>query len=101
PSSASGFNTTALAVSNQTKLYGNGQTAGQIALGAGYSGMLFGPGNSQPHKTLCGNKSIDVHALKAQATACTAGQESTSAAGTLTTPAAKAAAHAAAHSAGV
>ncbi len=44
-------NTLAPASSNQTKLYGNGKTAGQIATQAGFgSAMLFGPGNSQPHK---------------------------------------------------
>jgi hypothetical protein len=50
-SSTTGFNTLALASSNQTKLYGNGMTAGQLALLAGYSGLLFGPGNSQ--RTRC------------------------------------------------
>jgi hypothetical protein len=59
--------TFAPATSNQTKLYGNGQTAGQIAVQAGYTGMLHGPGNSQPHKAaLCpGHPEVDVHALKA------------------------------------
>jgi len=60
--------THALATSNQTKLYGNGQTAGQIAVQAGYTGMLHGPGNSQPHKAaLCpSGHEVDVHALKAK-----------------------------------
>jgi hypothetical protein len=65
-----GHNTNAAASSNRTKLYGNGQTAGQIAMknGAGASTNLYGPGNSQPHKAvLCpGSKhAVDVHALKA------------------------------------
>lgn len=70
-SASTGFNTHAAASSSATKLYGNGQTAGQIAVknGAGASAILYGPGNSQPHKTgLCfGGKMhlIDVHALKA------------------------------------
>jgi hypothetical protein len=55
-----------MATSNQTKRYGNGTTAGQVALEAGYSGMLHGPGNSQPHKAaLCGGQEVDVHALSA------------------------------------
>jgi hypothetical protein len=60
--------THALATSNKTKLYGNGQTAGQIAVQAGYTGMLHGPGNSQPHKAaLCPRgHEVDVHALKAK-----------------------------------
>ena len=66
-------NTVAPASSNQTKLYGNGKTAGQIATQAGFgSAMLFGPGNSQPHKTNCGPHAVDVHALKAHAAACAA-----------------------------
>jgi hypothetical protein len=71
PSSTTGFNTVAAATSNQTKVYGNGMTAGQIAVQAGFgSAMLFGPGNSQPHKVLCGARTVDVHALKAHAGAC-------------------------------
>jgi hypothetical protein len=63
-------NTAAPAGSTKTKLYGNGKTAGQIAMknGASSDTMLKGPGNSQPHKAvLCpGSKhSVDVHALKA------------------------------------
>jgi hypothetical protein len=70
-SASSGFNTFASATSNQTKLYGNGQTAGQIAIQAGFgAAILFGPGNSQPHKVACGAHLIDVHALKAHAGAC-------------------------------
>lgn len=69
PSSASAHGqkpTSAPASSNQTKLYGNGKTAGQIATAAGYSGTLYGPGNSQPHKApTCKGNVVDVHALKA------------------------------------
>src|SRR2546421_10933137 len=66
-------NTVAPASSNQTKLYGNGKTAGQIATQAGFgSAMLFGPGNSQPHKTNCGPHAVAVQALKAHAAACAA-----------------------------
>jgi len=75
-SSTTGFNTFAAAGSSATKVYGNGRTAGQIAEqnGAGASAMLFGPGNSQPHKTaLCVTNGklhlIDVHALKAHSAA--------------------------------
>ena len=73
-SSTTGFNTTAVAASSATKSYGNGRTAGQIAEqnGAGASAVLYGPGNSQPHKAaLCFNGKmhlIDVHALKLMST---------------------------------
>jgi hypothetical protein len=68
-----GHNTTAPASSNMTKLYGNGQTAGQIATQAGFGGStLYGPGNSQPHKVNCGPHMVDVHALKAHAAKCAA-----------------------------
>jgi len=68
-----GHDTHALASSNQTKLYGNGQTAGQIATQARFgSATLHGPGNSQPHKVLCGPHEVDVHALKAHAAKCAA-----------------------------
>jgi hypothetical protein len=61
-------NTVAPATSNKTKLYGNGKTAGQIAQQHGYTGNLYGPGNSQPHKvTNCRGHSVDVHALKSRA----------------------------------
>jgi hypothetical protein len=71
--------TCATAGSNQTKLYGNGETAGQIALsrGAPASTVLYGPGNSQPHKVaVCRNGKthlVDVHAVKSYANvgACT------------------------------
>ena len=70
-SSETGFNTSASASSNQTKLYGNGMTAGQIATNGGAgSAMLFGPGNSQAHLVLCGNRMFDVHALKAHLGLC-------------------------------
>ncbi|MFL5757949.1 MAG: hypothetical protein ACJ77N_16850, partial [Chloroflexota bacterium] len=61
PSSATttSHNTLAPASSNATKLYGNGKTAGQIATQAGFgSSMLFGPGNSQPHKVICGPHNV-------------------------------------------
>jgi len=77
PSSATnknpGHDTHASASSNQTKKYGNGKTAGQIATQAGQpNAMLHGPGNSQPHKTTaCGhNHEVDVHALKSKAGKC-------------------------------
>jgi hypothetical protein len=73
PSSVTSHNTVAPASSNQTKLYGNGKTAGQIATQAGFGGAnLYGPGNSQPHKVICGPHNVDVHALKAHAAACAA-----------------------------
>jgi len=80
PASATGKNTLEAATSNKTKLYGNGKTAGQIAVQAGFGGsMLYGPGNSQPHKTACGPHMIDVHALKAHgAAACAATSSSSS-----------------------
>jgi hypothetical protein len=97
-SSTTGFNTTASAASNQTKLYGNGHTAGGIAVSAGYSGTLFGPGNSQPHKVLCGSKWVDVHALKAHAAACATAKGTASASAQANT---NAAAHSATAKAGV
>ncbi len=79
-------NTVAPASSNQTKLYGNGKTAGQIATQAGFgSAMLFGPGNSQPHKTNCGAHAVDVHALKAHAAACAAAAVEASVSATVST----------------
>jgi hypothetical protein len=88
---APGHNTHALASSNKTKLYGNGQTAGQIATQAGFgNAMLFGPGNSQPHKTNCGPHAVDVHALKAHAAKCTAAAAAAAAAASVS-PAASAA----------
>ena len=53
---------------SETKLYGNGKTAGQIAQrnGAAPSTVLHGPGISQPHKAspCAGGHEVDVHALK-------------------------------------
>jgi hypothetical protein len=60
-------NTSAPASSNKTKQYGNGKTAGQIAMNSGHGdAILYGPGNSQPHKTSAcpGGHEVDVHALK-------------------------------------
>jgi hypothetical protein len=69
PSSETPHDTHAEAQSNQTKEYGNGQTAGQIARknGAAATTVLHGPGNSQPHKAspCSGGHEVDVHALKA------------------------------------
>jgi hypothetical protein len=68
PSNTTAKDTHAAASSNKTKVYGNGKTAGQIAIanGAAASTILHGPGNSQPHKAVgCGGKhEVDVHALK-------------------------------------
>lgn len=71
PSSTTAHNTTAPASSNKTKQYGNGKTAGQIATKAGYGdATLHGPGNSQPHKYLCGGHEVDVHALAHKGNKC-------------------------------
>jgi hypothetical protein len=68
PSNETAHETHAQAQSNDTKLYGNGQNAGEIAIGHGASGntVLHGPGNSQPHKAApcSGGHERDVHALK-------------------------------------
>jgi hypothetical protein len=68
PSNTTAHDTHAEAQSDKTKVYGNGQTAGQIAEqnGAPATTVLHGPGNSQPHKaTPCsGGHEVDVHALK-------------------------------------
>ena len=68
PSNDTAHDTHAAASSDQTKLYGNGKTAGQIAIGNGAapSTVLHGPGNSQPHKAApcSGRHEVDVHALK-------------------------------------
>jgi hypothetical protein len=63
------------ASSEETKQYGNGKTAGQIAVqnGAAPGTILHGPGNSQPHKAApcSGGHEVDVHALKGKRrTAC-------------------------------
>jgi hypothetical protein len=75
PSNDTAHDTHAAASSAETKQYGNGKTAGQIAVqnGAAPSTILHGPGNSQPHKAApcSGGHEVDVHALKAKRrTAC-------------------------------
>lgn len=71
PSNSTKHDTYATASSNQTKQYGNGKTAGQIATKAGYgNATLHGPGNSQPHKTACAGHEVDVHALKSHGSMC-------------------------------
>ena len=78
PSNTTKHDTYAKASSDQTKKYGNGKTAGQIATQAGYGGAtLHGPGNSQPHKTLCGGHEVDVHALKNKGSKCGTSSPST------------------------
>lgn len=68
PSNDSAHDTYAAASSDKTKAYGNGKTAGQIALqnGAAPTTTLHGPGNSQPHKAApCSSgHEVDVHALR-------------------------------------
>jgi hypothetical protein len=68
PSNSTQHETHAAASSDKTKKYGNGKTAGQIAIsnGAAPSAILHGPGNSQPHKVApcAGRHEVDVHALK-------------------------------------
>ena len=68
PSKDTAHDTHAAASSDKTKQYGNGKTAGQIAIqnGAAPSTVLHGPGNSQPHKAApcSGGHEVDVHALK-------------------------------------
>jgi len=68
PSNDTAHDTHAAASSDKTKQYGNGRTAGQIAVqnGAAPSTVLHGPGNSQPHKAApcSGGHEVDVHALK-------------------------------------
>jgi hypothetical protein len=86
PSNSTQHNTYAKASSNKTKQYGNGKTAGQIAMqnGASSTTNLYGPGNSQPHKAAVCSKNgkthyVDVHALKnKKAGACTAATTSSS-----------------------
>ena len=72
--------THAPASSTKTKLYGNGKTAGQIAIhnGAPPSTVLHGPGNSQPHKAspCSGGHEVDVHALKSRRHGSTCGSVS-------------------------
>ena len=68
PANDTAHETHAPAASDQTKEYGNGKTAGQIAMqnGAAPTTPLHGPGNSQPHKAspCAGGHEVDVHALK-------------------------------------
>jgi hypothetical protein len=68
PSNDTAHDTHAAASSDETKQYGNGKSAGQIAIGNGAapSTVLHGPGNSQPHKAspCSGGHEVDVHALK-------------------------------------
>ena len=68
PANDTAHDTHAAASSAETKEYGNGKTAGQIAVqnGAASSTILHGPGNSQPHKAApcSGGHDVDVHALK-------------------------------------
>jgi hypothetical protein len=67
PANDTAHDTHAAASSEETKQYGKGKTAGQIAVqnGAAPSTILHGPGNSQPHKAACsGGHEVDVHALK-------------------------------------
>jgi hypothetical protein len=68
PSNDTAHDTHAAASSDETKQYGNGKTAGEIAMqnGAAPSTVLHGPGNSQPHKAApcSGGHEVDVHALK-------------------------------------
>jgi hypothetical protein len=70
PANDTAHDTHASASSTKTKLYGNGKTAGQIAIhnGASPSTVLHGPGNSQPHKAspCSGGHEVDVHALKSR-----------------------------------
>lgn len=70
PANDTTHDTHAAASSAETKQYGNGKTAGQIAVqnGAAPSTILHGPGNSQPHKAAhcSGGHEVDVHALKAK-----------------------------------
>ena len=51
---------------DSSKRYGNAKTAAQIAneRGAHAGTKLYGPGNSQPHKVMCGGHWVHVHAVK-------------------------------------
>jgi hypothetical protein len=78
PSNTTKHDTHATASSDQTKKYGNGQTAGQIATNSGHGdATLHGPGNSQPHKTTAcpGGHEVDVHALKNKNGTCTSSSQ--------------------------
>jgi hypothetical protein len=81
PSNSTKHDTYAKASSDQTKQYGNGKTAGQIATQAGHGdATLHGPGNSQPHKTAAcpGGHEVDVHALKHKNSKCGTSSSETS-----------------------
>ncbi|HEY8724057.1 MAG TPA: hypothetical protein VIL92_09400 [Gaiellaceae bacterium] len=78
PSNTTKHDTYAKASSDQTKQYGNGKTAGQIATQAGHGdATLRGPGNSHPHKTAAcpGGHEVDVHALKNKDANCNSAKE--------------------------
>jgi hypothetical protein len=85
PDSTTLHDTCAAAGSKQTKLYGNGKTAGQIAMsrGAGADTQLRGPGNSQPHKVAVCPKNggkvhyVDVHAVKSYSSSSCASSKTT------------------------
>jgi hypothetical protein len=81
PSNDTAHDTHAAASSDKTKQYGNGKTAGQIAIqnGAAPSTVLHGPGNSQPHKAApcSGGHEVDVHALKGKRGKACGGQPPT------------------------
>jgi hypothetical protein len=86
PGAGTAHDTSAPASSSRTKLYGNGKTAGEIATAAGYgSATLHGPGNSQPHKVLCGGHEVDVHALAAKGGRCGAPATATKATAAMVT----------------
>lgn len=80
PGNDTAHDTHAAASSDKTKLYGNGKTAGQIAMqnGAAAGTVLHGPGNSQPHKAApcSGGHEVDVHALKGNRAKTCGGQVS-------------------------
>jgi hypothetical protein len=68
---------------DNSKRYGNGKTAAQIANAAGAPAgtKITGPGNSQPHKVAVCTKngkthSVDVHALKSHSTSCSSSSTS-------------------------
>lgn len=80
PANDTAHDTHAAASSTKTKLYGNGKTAGEIAIhnGASPSTVLHGPGNSQPHKAApcSGGHEVDVHALKSKRHSKSCGSDS-------------------------
>src|SRR4029450_11057214 len=68
PANDTAPDTHAPAAAGQTKEYGNGKTAGEIAMqnGAAPTTTVHGPGNSQPHKAspCARGHEVDVHALE-------------------------------------